>query len=329
MEASRPGTSSATTLHAWPCFLKLSKNVLHSSSPQRGPRADAAACAEARSRRFCDGRRGGGDGERGLGAVSAETTTRSATRRAIRPPRRLRDGSLARRLPNSPDLAGRGNAPLRRRLSRASPAARRSRRHRRIGRAYSRFARARDARNLPWSLTSEPPFHRDRSDLLLPSRDENFRARPGAREPTARLPRDHSADETPTSSASALHLDAGSDTPGVARPRTCESRARCGPLALPETKTQRVRVRRDGPLSRELFREIRARTPRSRDLPRRLPRLSPLGIVGDDPSFDERRAARARVRRESRRGDASCLVVPKVASWAVAPPAEGSLLQNS
>jgi hypothetical protein len=174
-----------------------------------------------------------------------------------------------------------------------------------------------------------PVSDRDSSDLLLPSRDENFRARPGAREPTARLPRDHSADETPTSSASALRPDADSDTPGVARPRTCESRARCGPLALPETKTQRVRVRRDGPLSRELFREIRARTPRSRDLPRRLPRPLPLGIVGDDPSFDERRAARAGVRRESRRGDASCLVVPEVASWAVAPPAEGSLLQNS
>lgn len=62
----------------------------------------------------------------------------------------------APRWPNSPDLAG--NAPLRRRLSRASPAARRCHRRRSIEQVYSRFARARDARNLPWSLTSDPPF---------------------------------------------------------------------------------------------------------------------------------------------------------------------------
>ena len=174
-----------------------------------------------------------------------------------------------------------------------------------------------------------PVSDRDSSDLLLPSRDENFRARPGAREPTARPPRDHSADEKPTPTASTLRPDADSDTAGVARPRTCEARARCGPLALPETKTQRVRVRRDRPLSRELFREIRARTPRSRDLPRSLPRCSPLGIVKDDSSFDVRRAARACVRRDRRSGDASCLIVPEVGSLAVAPPAEESLLQNS
>lgn len=146
-----------------------------------------------------------------------------------------------------------------------------------------------------------PVSDRDSSDLLLPSRDENLRARPGAREPTARPPRDHSADEKPTPTASTLRPDADSDTAGVARPRTCEARARCGPLALPETKTQRVRVRRDRPLSRELFREIRARTPRSRDLPRSLPRCSPLGIVKDDSSFDVRRVARACVRRDRHR----------------------------
>ena len=146
-----------------------------------------------------------------------------------------------------------------------------------------------------------PVSDRDSSDLLLPSRDENFsretrRARTDRSTPTRSL-RGREADSDRVYTSPRRRFRYG----GRRATRTCEARARCGPLALPETKTQRVRVRRDRPLSRELFREIRARTPRSRDLPRSLPRCSPLGIVKDDSSFDVRRVARACVRRDRRR----------------------------
>lgn len=173
-----------------------------------------------------------------------------------------------------------------------------------------------------------PVSDRDSSDLLLPARDENFRARPGAREPTARLPRDHSADETPTSSASALRPDADSDMPGVARQRTCESRARCGPLALPERKpsesgydaTGRCRgncsVKSEpGRRARETFRDV------SRDF-----RLSKSSTTIQALMSGARRARLCAARAAAAMRRASSF---RKSSWAVAPPAEGSLLQNS
>ena len=152
-----------------------------------------------------------------------------------------------------------------------------------------------------------PVYDRDSSDLLLPSRDENTRARPGAREPTARL--------RATLRGRDAHLERVCASPRrgfryAGRRATADVRVarEIGPLALPETKTQRVRVRRDGPLSRGCSVRIRARTTRSRDLPRRLPRLSPLGIVDDDQCLmsGARRAACA-PREPPRRG-----VVPEV-----------------
>ena len=206
----------------------------------------------------------------------------------------------APRWPNSPDLAG--NAPLRRRLSRASPAARRCHRRRSIEQVYSRFARARDARNLPWSLTSDPRFRPRQQRPVAPLARREFFARDPAR---ANRPLDPHAITPRTRSRLRPRLHFAPTQIPIRRASRDRGRARRARDAVPPRTPRDENPASQGTTRQavvaQLFREIRARTPRSRDLPRSLPRCSPLGIVKDDSSFDVRRVARACVRRDRHR----------------------------
>ena len=175
-----------------------------------------------------------------------------------------------------------------------------------------------------------PVSDRDSSDLLLPSRDENFRARPGARErpldPHAITPRTRSRlrprlhfaptqipirrasrdrgrarrarDAVPSHSPSRKPSESGYDATGRCR-ANCSVKSEPGRRAL------------------EPFREV------SRDV-----RLSESSKTLQSLMCGAWRA-RVCAAIAAGSGDASCLIVPEVGSLAVAPPAEESLLQNS
>ena len=138
---------------------------------------------------------------------------------------------------------------------------------------FAARARARLGTSVPH--LRPPVSDRDSSDLLLPSRREIF-ARPGAREPTARPPRDHSAD---ADSDRVYFAPTQIPMAGVARPRTC-GRARDGPLTprdenpASQGTTRQAVVARPGSVKSEPGR-------RALETCASL-RAPPLGIVKDD-----------------------------------------------
>ena len=247
MVASRPGTCSATTLHARPCFLKLSKNVWHSSSPQRGPRADAAACAAralASSATFVEGetgkwvRHGRYRDEDSKRDPERDTTSATSPRGVARAPRWPPRGSRRERTSPPPSLA---------RFTGGSSLSSSSK-----YRAGLFAVRARATLGTFHGPSPPTPVSdRDSSDLLLPSRDEGIfardpRARTDRSTPTRPLRgREADSDRVYTSPRRRFRYGGRRATADVRGAREI------GPLALPETKTQRVRVRRDRPLSRE------------------------------------------------------------------------------